>query len=157
MQNFSEYVTQLIPVAILGMVSVGLVGEKSLHGQLIKLISGVLLALTVIAPIVKVDFTPLELLPSEIMADADVITDDGAAMAYAAEEILIKSKIESYILDKAADCSIDITVDVTLSEGMPPVPTTVHISGNASPYARSKMTHFLSEELSIPEENQIWQ
>ncbi len=69
---------------------------------------------------------------------------------------IIKSRCEAYILDKAAGMDLSLTVEVGVSADEMPVPKTVRISGNISPYKKSKLKSILVNDLGIEEEDQTW-
>jgi len=156
MENIRNYLVSVIAVAVLGSIAMRLLGKKGMYSHLIKLISGILLAVVVVSPIVHMDFSSINSLPLDINDQADVLVTQGTAMAIEEERSFIKAGLEAYILDKAAACNIDITVDVMLSDANPPVPVSVQLHGAVSPYAKSRMTQYMTEVLSIPEENQLW-
>jgi hypothetical protein len=69
---------------------------------------------------------------------------------------IIKSKTEAYILNEARKMELDITVEVELSDADPPAPCRVFIKGTASPYKKTVLGRYISDNLGIPQENQQW-
>jgi hypothetical protein len=45
---------------------------------------------------------------------------------------------------------------VTLSDELPPVPVEVRLSGDISPYIKTRLQSILEDDLGISKENQIW-
>ena len=69
---------------------------------------------------------------------------------------IITHNIEAYILDKATQLGISVTVSVSVSADDIPKPESVTLSGQISPYEKSMLCKIISEDLGIPREDQIW-
>ena len=88
---------------------------------------------------------------------------DSAAFAEEGEDFVrrqlrnsIKEKTEAYILDKATLLGADIHVSVTCDTADVPIPISVELSGNVSPYTRTRLKQILQSDIGIPEDKQIW-
>ena len=57
---------------------------------------------------------------------------------------------------KAKALNLDITANVEFGREDVPIPTEIYLYGNASPYAKYELTRYITEQLGIPEENQVW-
>ena len=68
----------------------------------------------------------------------------------------IKQALEAYILDEVRRLECQLTVEVILSEEELPIPQQVRLTGDISPYNRQKLSNFLSEQLGVAREEQIW-
>jgi hypothetical protein len=69
---------------------------------------------------------------------------------------LIKQETEAYILDKAQSLGCALEADVTVGEGLYPVPESVLICGSISNQNRKLLEDILVKELGISKENQQW-
>ena len=58
---------------------------------------------------------------------------------------IIKSRCETYILDKAAGLGAEITVCVTLTDAAYPVPKKVTVTGQVAPYAKARLQKILGD------------
>ena len=155
MESLRQYVISVTAVALIcGIVSSLL--QKSAARELVKLICGVFLAVTVLRPVSSLDFS--RTLDFSFMfsnaAEASVL--DGEKMAQEALADIIKMETEAYILDKAAELNTEIKVEITMREAYPPTPAAAKISGDAAPYARQQLQTFLQSQLGISKENQQW-
>ncbi len=155
MEGLRQYILRVTAAAMLGAIGTGLV-KKGPAGELVRMLCGLVLALTVLYPLSGLKFGELTLsfLPSEeagreIAAQGEKITRD-------ALEDIIKSETEAYILDKASALGIDLRAEVLLGEDTIPVPVGVILTGAASPYARGQLTDAIEKDLGIPKENQLW-
>lgn len=156
MDALREYFISVCAAAIICGVIVSLIHIKSGTGELVKLVAGLFLALTVIRPLAQIDLavmTDLKLDHSQWASEAAAV---GENLAKESLQDIIKTRTEAYILDKAASLGLDIQVTVTLSDDQTPMPTAVHIHGSASPYAKSQLCDVLTNELGIAKEDQIW-
>lgn len=155
MESLKQYVISVTVAALICGIVAGLV-KKNGTGELIRMVCGLVLAFTVLRPIVglKLDQLPTELLPN-LQEGADMASQ-GEKITREAMEDIIKSETEAYILDKAAALGMSLTAEVLLGEDTIPVPVGVILSGAVSPHARSELTNVIEKDLGIPKENQLW-
>lgn len=156
MDQIRQYLLCVCAAAILCGIANGIIEKKGSYSSVLKLITGLILALTVISPLVKIQWADVTQYVEGMTSDADDAVADGEAMAYEAEAAIIKSQTEAYILDKAASMGLNIEVEVTLSSSDPPLPCAVSVKGSVSPYSKALLSQYISEELGISEENQQW-
>lgn len=151
-----KYLLSVVGAAIICATVKALVGRKSGSGHLIYVISGLFLAITVITPIIKLELPDFSNYMDTVATQSSSAVDAG--VLYSEKEIaqLIKDKTEAYILDKAELLGVRLRVNVILTDANPPVPEQVHLSGNISPYAKTQLMQYISEQLGIPEEAQRW-
>lgn len=156
MESLRTYLIGLVAAAILTGIVTQLMGDKGTQGALIKLISGLFLVFTVIAPISNIDLSGLRDFSadfSEAGEEAALIGEDITRESLAA---VIKQRSEAYILDKAAGLDVELEVDVTVSDDKMPVPSAVLIRGKVSPYAKARLQSIIVQNLGIDKEKQIW-
>lgn len=156
MESLRTYLIGLVAAAILTGIVTQLMGDKGTQGAMIKLISGLFLVFTVIAPISNIDLSGLRDFSadfSEAGEEAALIGEDITRESLAA---VIKQRSEAYILDKAAGLDVELEVDVTVSDDKMPVPSAVLIRGKVSPYAKARLQSIIVQNLGIDKEKQIW-
>ena len=68
----------------------------------------------------------------------------------------IKTRVSSYILNKATAMGLRLEIEVMLTEDDIPLPEEVHIKGDASPYLKSQLTNTISNDLNIAEDKIQW-
>ena len=124
--------------------------------SLLKMITGITVALAVFAPILRNDSVRIDVRIDELIADRELAVQEGEQVALESISARIKQTTESYILEKANELGLDIQAEVTLREEYPPVPYGVTIKGTVSPYGRKQLQTYLLQNLEIAEENQIW-
>jgi len=119
----------------------------------IRFLCGILLACTVIKPILSLD-------AGTISFNYQTYKDEGSQIVQTAQEAAfreitsgIKQKTQSYILDKANAWEVVLDVDVTVSDM---VPSAVTIRGAVSPYVKTVLSKWITEQLGIPREAQEW-
>lgn len=156
MESLRAYLIGLVAAAILTGIVTQLMGDKGTQGAMIKLISGLFLVFTVIAPIANIDLSGLRDFSadfSEAGEEAALIGEDITRESLAA---VIKQRSEAYILDKAAGLDVELEVDVTVSDDKMPVPSAVLLRGKVSPYAKARLQSIIVQNLGIDREKQIW-
>lgn len=156
MDGLRDYIISIVSAAVLCSIAQGLIGKKSTYATIIRMVSGIFLAVTVISPWAKLqiaDFT-------EYLKDLELEANTAAAVGKDALKdglgSIIKEKCEAYILDKATSMGLDLSVEVTIDGSATPVPSAVTITGNISPYQKQKLKQIIAEEIGILEENQKW-
>ena len=156
MDGIREYLIGIVAAALVCGAVTTLVSNKTAIGLSVKFIAGLLMALVVVRPWVSISFDELFGWSEDIGVDGMDYAHSGEIMANEAYRTSIKQQMETYILDeaKALDCAL--TVEVILSDDDIPVPNTVTLSGDISPYARQVITTLLTERLGIKQEDQIW-
>lgn len=156
MDNVKQYLLSVISAALICSIANSLLQKKGTYQTILKLICGIFLALTVIAPITNIKLADFSNYSNMLSVDALAVVNAGTDAAKSEIEQIIKQKTEAYILEKAAILGTNIMVDVTLNEDTPPVPSRVTITGNISPYAKHTLQQYITNDLAIAEENQIW-
>lgn len=151
-----QYVLSIIAAAIVCAICRSMIGEKTATGRIVNLISGLMMTITVLSPLIHVSFENVAAYWEGITANAEDYAQDGKTAANESIRSIIKEQAEAYILDKAKDLDLEITVEVELDGGDDPIPCGVTISGTRSPYAKEVLGQFIAETLCIPREMQRW-
>ena len=155
-EDIRQYLLTVIAAALLCGVINGIIGKKSAYGAVVKLVTGLFLAVTVISPWVKFKITDFSSYIEGISADAQSVAASGELMAQDELASIIKTQTQTYILDKATSLKLDVEVEVTLCDSDPPLPCAVTLRGAASPYAKEMLCQYIANDLGIPEEDQLW-
>ena len=151
-----QYLFAVVCAAIVASLSISVVDNKSAASSLVKVISGLFVVITMIAPFRKFSFIDIADYLESVKINAS------AAIAYGEQssknELIacIEEQTESYILDKASALGLDISVQVFVSGDATPIPNRVVIKGHAAPYARIELHNVISGELGIAEANISW-
>lgn len=152
----TKYILSIVAAAIICAVARSLINEKSAMGQIVKLLTGILMTVTIIAPLANITFDNVTNYLDGLSADADAYVVNGKAVAQDEISGIIKSQVEAYILDKASSMGLKIAVEVELDEVNDQIPCGVTVTGAVSPYAKEVLSEYISDILGIPKENQRW-
>lgn len=156
MDDIRQYLISVIAVTLICGILTGLLGKESSGYTIARLISGLLIAFTVISPILDVDLHNILNFTDTLYQSGEMAAQDGQRISETAMQTIIKSETEAYILDKAASLGVELEVDVLLEDTYPMAPKSVRVSGSISPYGRNWLQNVIAEELGISKENQIW-
>ena len=156
MEMIGKYLLRIVIVAAICGIANAIVSEKRASGGIIRLITGIFVAVTVIAPLANLDFADFGTYTELVTEDADAAAQAGAQIAKIETGAIIKEQLEAYILDKAESLHLTVSVNIEMTDSYPSLPYSVQISGTASPYNKKVLSSFIATELSIPEERQIW-
>ena len=150
------YISALAAAAILCGIANAITGEEGAAGKAIKLMSSVILLLCILKPVLRLNMGQYSGFLDGITADAQSAVSNGENVAQDALRDIIISRTEAYILDKATLYGAQLSVTLTLTEDALPVPASVTLRGNYSPYARQRLSEVLQEDLGIGQEDQLW-
>lgn len=156
MQFIRQYLMSLIAASIIVGILTSIVKAKGAGGSIIRLVSGIFLALVMLSPVLKIEIQSFMDFYNDISLDASSAVNTGKNIVQNEMDTIIKENLEAYILDKASALQLDVDVDVFLTKDLPPVPDSISIKGSVSPYNKQVFQAFLTEEIGIPKEQQIW-
>ena len=147
---------RIVAAAIVCAVARGLLGKKTATGRVAALVSGILMAITVLAPLGTITFSGISDFWDDLSVDADRYVEKGISLAEKQEADIIKYQSEAYILDKANRMGLQIAVEVELDEHNKNSPCGVVITGDISPYGQMQLGSYIEDTLGIAKENQKW-
>ncbi len=151
-----NYIFSIIGAGIVCAVAGCLLDKKTAAGQILKILSGILMAMTIISPLARIQFSDFSDYWNGITAGADSYVEEGRASAQESVRRIIKSQTEAYILDKATRMDLELAVEVELDDSNNSLPCGVIITGQASPYAKEVIGTYIEENLGIAKERQHW-
>lgn len=156
MDAFRNYLLGIIGAAMICAVTQHFLTEKNGQSQLIKMICGLVMALSLFSPLIDLDHLGFGLPLYDMKAQAQSAVSNGQQISYDALSRVISDRVEAYILDEARTMGADVSVAVKLSSESIPAPLSVTIQGNLSPFAKNKLQSIIETELGISKENQEW-
>lgn len=148
------YILSLISAAMITAVICSFFEGKGGTAGIIQIICGLFLSFVVISPLTNLDFSGLERYLDSFSLEASCVAESGKNMAMEAEGDIIKTSVQSYIMDKAETLGASITAEVMLDQDN--IPVSVELEGNLSPYAKARITGIITDDLGITKEHQIW-
>lgn len=154
MSGISSYILSVVCAAILCAVLTSLSGEKGISAPIRKLICGIFLCFSVIAPLRTLDYSDFLEPMNDIRQDALATAAMGQTLYQESLTQVITENTEAYILDKAKGLGLSLSVTVHPDDSGKPFRVT--LAGNAGEMAREALTDILESELGIPKERQIW-
>ena len=121
---------------------------------MVRLVSGLLLALAILRPLAGKNWEGLEVPAGNFSLQSREQAEIYRKNQQEALSAIIEEKTEAYILDKANRLGLDCTVRVTAAAGESgiPLPSSVTVRGAYSP----ALAKCMEEEVGIPAQNQTW-
>ena len=120
----------------------------------IRLLCGVFLTVVLVQPLCGLSFEEPLRWTEDLNALGAEIVEQGSREAQAQKEAIIKTRLEAYIVEKAAQAGASVTADITL--GGDGLPRAVTVTGALSPAAKRQLRQVMTEALGIPEVRQQW-
>ena len=151
-----EYILSIIIAAIICAIAGSLLDESSSAGKILKIITGVFMCVTVLAPISKISFSNISYYFDNVLEDSELHVGEGKIAAQNSISGIIKAQAEAYILDKANSMGLDLSVEVELDDNNYSVPCGITIDGAVSPYIKEIMSDYIEETLGVTREKQRW-
>lgn len=151
-----KYILSVCAVAMICAIITAITGANGKQSEVIRLLCGIFLTLTVIRPLAKVRIPDLGAYLDDLKWDAVTAGSTGASYREDALRAGIKANTEAYILDKAESMAAQIHVEVTLNADDLPLPCAVRITGSVSPYVKRQLQGIIENDLGIPKEVQEW-
>ncbi len=123
--------------------------------RLIRTITGVLLLLVLLRPLLRIDLEDMSTAVQEALSSQGITEDYHALYEKKLREHII-STTEAYIREKASSIGAEIRVEVDLREDPYPTPSSVRITGALTPHQQELLRDYLTRELGIDPGNQRW-
>ena len=155
MEGLRQYILAVISMAILGGIVLLLFRSGPYEGT-VKLITGLMVTVTVVAPLMKDSDISFSRLWEGISTDGSAAVSYGEKAAKTATSVYIKESMETYISNKAKEMGAEISAEVKLQDDILQVPEEITLIGEISPYLKVRLSETIQSEIGISEENQIW-
>ncbi len=152
MDEIRIYLLRIIAAAILCSVVTSLC-NASKFSSLIRMILGIVMAISVLQPILNIDVSRLSMNIQSITDGGETIITQGRETAQRALSAIVSEGIGEYIEEKARQLGADIAVHVDVKDG---APVGVFLEGDASPYIRSQLSAWILTEIGLEKEALNW-
>ena len=156
MESIRQYIFTLICMSLICMLLPEFFENGSGLKKQIQFVAGILMILTVLAPLVGNRITLPEFYIDGLSDEAQHAITTGQEDADDMFRKIIIERTQAYILDKSASMGADISVELTLTDAETPTPETVTLCGTVSPYVKKKLTRALISDLGISEDKLQW-
>ena len=156
MENLRQYIIAVTAAAMICSIAKSISSEKNTAGTILRLIAGIFMCVTVLSPVVRLDFSALPALSENFVEQANAAAAQGKNATADEINTIITEQIQAYILDKAEAFGSRLQVEVHIATDGSYRPEIVTLQGNISPYAKSRLQQIIEEDLQIPKEDQQW-
>ena len=156
MSAVAQYILKITSAAMLISIITCIIDRKSPIAPYIKLVSGLFLTIVVFSPILHISVGNITGYLTAINADAESIVSQSQHDQQKQILSIIKSKTETYILEKAQVLGLDVCVEIEFVDTSTMIPSAIRIEGAVSPFAKQQLTEIISNDIGIPEASQKW-
>ena len=147
------YLFSLTAAALLSALVLALVPEGSVR-RTVQLGCGLLLALTALSPLLKLDYDAIAKQIAEIRLDTETVRTGVEVQNRELQARIISEQAAAYIWDKADEMEVEVE---TRDLGSGPYPWRATLTGTCGGEKRTALTQYIEENLAIPEARQVWQ
>ena len=147
MDDWRQYFFSIIVCSL----SCGIVSQiisDSKRKDLMRFVCGIVMAIVILKPLIKISPETSWYLPEQIWDSADYFVEQGETAAMEARSECIKASCEAYILDKAKAIGTKINVMISLNDEM--IPVFAEISGAYDSASQGQLQEVRTMDLGIP-------
>ncbi len=154
MSWLGSYLTGLIGACMIAAIARKLLSLSKHFSGIGNVIVGLFMVFSILSPLMDMKWN--EAFPAIAAGDFSQVSEQAQfyQQQYLSESI--KQQTQSYILNKAQELDLTIQVDITLSEAYPYAPSSIVITGHASPYGKNQLSEYIEKNLGISKEAQTW-
>ena len=156
MDSIRQYLISITAAAIICAIAKSFADGKTLNGTMLRLIAGIIMTVTLLSPLVQLDFHAMPELTAGVIHDANAAAAFGEEMATAEITAIINDRLEAYILDKAACLGANLEVQLQMGTDGSYLPEGIILSGDISPYAKARLQQIIANDIQIAKEKQQW-
>lgn len=149
----SQYVIRIVCCALICGALASISQGSSGVGRMVY---SLFLAFMVISPLKELELDEMMELPQVLYREGERIRDEANQNTGNEIQKVIKEELESYILVKADAMGVELCVDKIELDEKTMLPVKVCLSGSADADERQLLAAFLTQELGVGEEGQIW-
>ncbi len=154
MEGWGEYIlADIVTGFFCGILSVFV---PSSFKSWMQFLCGIILTITLIKPFTGIQNMDIPLVSDSIREDGAHLSDEGKKIALDAMADIIRQNSQAYIMDKAAELGVSIDAEVSVSNEEIPVPVSVILHGDVSPYVRLQVESLIESGMGIAKENIRW-
>lgn len=155
MNTLQRGVFAIFAAAFIRSVLLQILQDRNLR-EWIHLLGGIYITVVIVGGIRQLDYNKLMEQLDITYTGASEYALEGKNQARSAMEQIIKQNCEAYILDVAEQMDVTVTVDVFFSDEEVPVPEKIMVYGSVSPYAKTKLSAIITEDLGLDRGSQVW-
>ena len=157
MSDVSNYILSVTAAGILcGLVQRLTLGKNG-TSAVVQSVCAIVLAVTVINPVVKIKLRNIRTYTDGFQLDADSLVRQGTDLSTQELRSIITEQTTAYILEKASSYNCNIRqLEVELTSDSIPIPCGVKISGTFSPQGKNQLSGIIESNLGISKERQQW-
>lgn len=156
MSHVREYLLSMITASIICVIVRALTEKKGVSSTIIQFVSAIFLVITILSPWKQGSMIDFSKNIEKYSDDVQLIVNEGVSAAQTETAAIIKREMEAYIVDKAKSLGVILEAEVTLCEDTSERAESVIITTNTSPYLKQRISQYISEDLGIPEDCQLW-
>ena len=156
MEGIRQYIISIITAAVLIGILSSFFRKGSVFTSPFALITGIYMVLTLLQPITGFRLGGINWDSSEIYTQTQIIIEKQTLDSKEQMKKIITEQVRTYIQNKATSMGLVLQIEVTISDGDPPVPWSVHLRGSVSPREREILEAYILDSLAITGERVLW-
>ncbi len=155
MNALRTYLLSVASASLLTGVVLSLLPKGRLH-SIIRLVGALILIVTVVSPVLKLDLEMMTADWEQIRTDASGIQQSALEESEQLFSQLIKEQCETYISDRADRLGLELDVQIIMGYDDHPYPIGAKLQGRIGAEDKQYMSDMIEQDLGIPTQQQEW-
>lgn len=156
MNGLNIYLLTIIGASLICAIIKKIMQSASQNAALVRFVCGLVMGLTLLAPLKSVHLGNINGLIDAYSLDAEQYISQGQELSAHQFRDAVLSSYNDYVIREANKLGIKPEVEITLSSDQLPVPDIISLRADASPYSRTALTDTLAEAFGIEKERIKW-
>ena len=153
MEGIREYLLSVSYAALICTIIVMLAGEKSSAGKSIKILAGIFLIMVILKPAIQIRISDWKSFESDFWETSQQAVAEGERLALASFSAKATLSTQRLIEQEAERLGCRLDVVVVWEDNSP---KEIQLKGAVSPYAKSAITRWITNNMDLSGEAVIW-
>lgn len=155
MEKIRTYFLTIIAACMLSVLACALLKNSRIQ-KITRFIAGILILLTVSAPLLRLNLSDLAVHIAELGKPEKFSTQQASKDYQTMLRALVRENTQRYIEAKAEALGGIIQAEVTVGNGETPLPEAVTLTGSMTPDQAQALEAYIRDSLNIPSDQQEW-
>ncbi len=155
MESLKTYLLSVVAVCLIAAIAGALV-KNPLIGKILRLVSGILVLLVVVSPLLEVDLDTIATAMRENFSSDSSMLEDVRESSQRQLAEQIKRATELHIEQTAANMGVLIQAKVRVNDDKIPTPISVEMIGVLEAEELATLSEYIAKNIGIPKERQEW-
>lgn len=155
MTALRAYLLSIVSVCMLAAIVNAMV-RGAVVTRVVKIVSGVLILLVVLRPLIGLDLTELSRRLQDVLGTSQASLADEKDLAHQRFQEQVAAATQTHIEEIAAKLGLSVSARVSVSDDEIPIPQSVTLYATVQPEQMLKLSDYIEEHIGIKKDQQHW-